>query len=133
VLPRLLGEDGVVAVMSRLDIGAHLGLVTAYFVAPDAAPPSPIADWGTNHYLGIGDDGAPVPTYPAPEERDPDLRSWLASGRLQWIAPGDAALRLQTGVEGCPYLGLGGDATLRWLVDGQIIKETAAPPEGDRQ
>ncbi|MEX1207332.1 MAG: hypothetical protein WD652_06110 [Acidimicrobiia bacterium] len=132
VLPRLLGEDGVVAVISRLDIGPHLGFVTAYFVAPDAAAPTPIADWGTDHYLGIGDDGAPLPVYPDPEGRDPELRPWLASDRLQWIAPGDASLRLRTGVEGCPYLGLGGDASLRWLVDGKIIREMVAPPEGDR-
>jgi hypothetical protein len=132
VLPRLLAENGVVGVMSRLDIGPHLGFVTAYFVAPDATAPAPIADWGTDHYLGIGDGGAPVPVYPDPEERDPELRPWLASDRLHWIAPGDASLRLRTGVEGCPYLGLGGDAALRWLVDGQIIREFAAPPEGDR-
>lgn len=132
VLPRLLGEHGVVAVMSRLEIGHHLAFVTAYFVAHDTVAPAPIADWGTDHYLGIGDDGAPVPVYPEPEERDPDLRPWLASNRLQWIVPGDTSLRLRTGVEGCPYLGLGGDAGPRRLVDGRIIKELAAPPEGDR-
>ena len=132
VLPRLLGENGVVGVMSRLDIGPHLGFVTVYFVAPGTAAPAPIADWGTDHYLGIGDGGAPVPVYPESEARDPDLRPWLAAQRLHWIVPGDISLRLRTGVEGWPYLGLGGDAGPRWLVDGRIIKELAGPPEGDR-
>ena len=53
------------------------------------------------------------------EDKEYDLRPWLESGRLRWIAPGDDSLELRTGADGCPYLDLPGERRRRYLQDGK--------------
>jgi|GEM_PF-2477347 hypothetical protein len=107
VLPRLLADAAVVAVLSSITVGRDPAWVVSYFRSPDALGEPGTADlWGTR----AAPDGRRAPV--AAAELDADLGRWLADGRLRWIAPGDVTAALREGNAGCPYLGLGTDTRL---------------------
>ena len=110
VLPRLLQLDDVTAVCSSLFVGANPAWCIAYFARPGSEAPPPLNDWGADHYLAVLDDGVPRPINGGDETRDADLAPWIERERLCWIAPGDDALEVRRGLDGCPYVGLGTNA-----------------------
>lgn len=121
VVPRLLDIEGVQAVISWLPIGAHHGYPIAYF----APPPGPslaidrLNDWGACSYRVQGPEQIEEKQdHPYEAEWDYDLGPWIDSGRLLWIAPGDATLQLRSTREDCPYLALGGRRGITSLQDG---------------
>lgn len=107
VLPRMLADDSVVAVLSHVRVGPHDGFPIAYFTSAPEEATVRANEWGTGGFARLGADGAiEYGAWPEPDgDRDHDLRPWLDSGRLRWIAPGDASLELRTGSDACPYLG----------------------------
>ena len=122
VLPRLLAEEPTVAVVSQVPVGSHVGYVIAYFSREPDATLGRANDWGANGFTRLDPDGA-LEWGAVPEgldEPDFDLRPWVESNRLQWIAPGDGRLRLRTGVEGCPYLDLPGRHEFARIEEGQV-------------
>lgn len=93
VLPEVLRHDGVIAVVSTVPIGPHLGFATVYYAEPAVhASLPPITEWGCTSDTND------------PFVLDRELRPWIEAGRLGWIAPFDPDLHLHTGLEECPYL-----------------------------
>jgi hypothetical protein len=120
VIPRLLKESSVTAVISSVSVGVHNGYAIFYFARP--IPRVPRAnDWGANEYK-VYDAGSEGWDEISEDEKefDFDLSKWITSGRLQWIAPGDTALRLRTDVSGCPYLNLPGRRTISRIQYGEV-------------
>lgn len=123
VMPELFGREVVRAVVSSLPCGRHTAYCVAYF-APDEVDglrwPN---DWGRRFRWSEG--GTTAGGWydagePEAEDMDFDLRPWLESGRLLWIAPGDAAMTLREGSAGCPYVGLEGERRWQRVSMGQV-------------
>lgn len=107
VLPDALAVDDVVAVVSAVPIGPHTGYAVAYF---SKRPPHPgllaARDWGALEA--------------ASTDLDFDLRRWIERGKLRWIAPSDASLRLRSDAPGCPYLDVRGTHELQVIERGDV-------------
>lgn len=123
VVPRLLGADGMRAVISEVPIGAHTGWAISYF-GPRPAGIGLVNLWGADTFPVYDDTGAwlgwDTELRPTAADYDFDLEPWLDSGRLLWIAPGDADAVLREGSDGCPYVGLTGTRDLPYLQQGRI-------------
>lgn len=125
IIPDLLGDPTVVAVISSLKIGAHTGYPVCYFSSsPDSVEFRPNS-WGAAFRL----EGRGLPGYGwssrevGPGEMDFDLEPWIRSEKLGWIAPGDAAARIRISVEDCPYIEMNGTSRLQTLFMGKVIYE----------
>jgi hypothetical protein len=110
VLPRILNNADARAVIAQVRIGPHVGWAISYY-APHRLGVALANLWGANNYPVYDDEGTwqgwdEVPEWPA--DNDYDLRPWVLSGKLLWIAPDDATMTLRQGVDGCPYLDLVG-------------------------
>lgn len=110
VLPRLLSEPDVTAVLSQVPIGAHTGYAIAYFARTPEETVARANDWGADGFARPTEEGT-VEWGAVPEgvdDPDFDLGTWIEAGRLRWIAPGDDDLVLRGERDGCPYLDLPG-------------------------
>jgi hypothetical protein len=122
VIPRLLKDRNVTAVVSSVPVGRHQGYTIVYFANP--VPRMARAnDWGSNEYkiYAPGSEGWSE-VREDDSEFDFDLAKWIDTGRVQWIAPGDASLRLHSEVSGCPYLNLPGDRKISRIQYGEVWK-----------
>lgn len=134
VVPRILSADGVLAVISQLEIGPHTGWPISYF------GPKPLGvklenTWGACEYDVFDDDGIWLgwnAKTPWPPEYDFDLEPWLRSGKLLWIAPGDRTGTLREGVGGCPYLGIDGPREVALIRDGAVRYPAPKPSVGQQ-
>ena len=123
VLPRLLERPAVRAVVSAVAIGKHQGYVVAYYSTDYLRGEKRANDWGANEYRVYDERGEPAGwDSVAEDEREMDfaLAPWIERGKLAWIAPGDAALRLETAARGCPFLDLGGSRQIQRIEEGRI-------------
>lgn len=122
VLPRLLEEPTVLAVVAELPIGPHTGYVIAYFSPAADELPLRANDWGANDFVRRRADGS-LEWGAVPDDEgamDFDLRPWLEAERLRWIAPGDADASLRSGVAGCPFLDLAGRREVQRIEEGEV-------------
>jgi hypothetical protein len=119
VLPRLLEDPEIRAVVSSVEVGRHRAFPIAYFAQSDLKLQRPNA-WGRNGYNVLDDKGAYLwgKHVEDPAGYDYELAPWIARGKLSWIAPGDTELTLRSTVDGCPYLGLEGARAPQHLEDG---------------
>lgn len=125
VVPELLEQDGVKAVLTQIQVGAHIAFVIVYFAeTPDDH--FTLDTWGTDHraYVDHKD------TYHYDEFMDDDevsqdfiLEPWISQGKLLWVTPGDLGFDLKTGASGCPYLNIEGNRKNQIIVDGEVIQE----------
>lgn len=132
VVPRVLNEPGVVAVISELRVGRHTGWPLTYF-GPTPSHAELEGLWGSHRYLVVDDDGAYRgwgETPPWPPDYDFDLAPWLSSEKLLWIAPEDEAATLQQGTDGCPYLGIEGPHGIAFVHEGKV-RYWSPRPGGD--
>ena len=107
VVPRILLHNDVRAVVSQVAVGAHTGYAVTYFADP--APPllARVNTWGANEHWFTDERGTWWDSSDEDEsELDFELAPWVDSGKLRWVAPGDADGRLRTGLDGCPYVDL---------------------------
>jgi hypothetical protein len=122
VYPRLLNEGSVKAVVSSLPVGNHVAFPVVYFAParPDGIEMPNL--WGTNSYQYIDEEGELgwYETFDSPEDWDFQLRQWIESGKLLWIAPGDTSMTLQSAVADCPYLGLPGERQEQRIHAGKV-------------
>lgn len=121
ILPELMAHPGMVAVVSALPIGRHVGFPICYFANPLPHDVERADDWGIGTHTYRRADGTLTSDHAVESDarKDFELRPWLESGRLRWIAPGDETLALQAGVDGCPYLDLPGERRRRYLQRGR--------------
>jgi hypothetical protein len=122
VLPRLLDEPSIVAVVSEVPVGAHTGFAVAYFSPTADDLPLRANDWGANGFVRTRADGA-LEWGAVPEDddgMDAALGPWLASGRLRWVAPGDATVSSRDGATDCPFLDLPGRREVQRIEEGEV-------------
>lgn len=121
VVPRLLSEPNLRAVVSQTPVGRHLGYPVFYFVDGTASVLR-VNTWGTSAYTLLDERGllrwneAPE----LPEDYDFDLAPWIEAGKLLWIAPGDDSFRLQGAVDDCPYLEMEGRRAPLRIQEGEV-------------
>lgn len=141
VIPALLSMPEVRAVLSAVSIGGNTGHIVTWFVGKDRTHFMPPNEWGAPWCDAW--DGAGQPRRgPSPfllPDFDTDLASWLRSGKLFWIAPGDTSLLLRADVDACPYLRLEGSGLLQFITseglesygmtEADMRKENMSPEE----
>ena len=122
VIPRLLELPGMTAVISSLPIGDHDGFAVVYFAEPVPVRARRANRWGASDYWFRDENGAERwSEVPEDEgEFDFDLGPWIEAGRVRWIAPGDAGLRLNESTAGCPYIGLDGRSEVLRVQNGRV-------------
>jgi hypothetical protein len=117
VVPRLLQAQSMRAVVSQVEIGSHQGFAIAYFADPIAEALTRFNDWGTDHYETVDGWSSMIEDV---ERLDFDVGSWISTGKVAWIAPGDRELRLRDEIDGCPYLGLDGRRSFVRVQGGDV-------------
>ena len=130
VVPNMLLNEDVKAVISHLQVGAHDGYPVTYFADPAPEAWQRFNDWGTEMYWPLEGDG--VGWDQVVEENEPldfDLAPWIEQGKLLWIAPGDTALTLRSGVADCPYLDLPGRRAFYYIEPDGLVWEPVPQPE----
>lgn len=121
VVPRLIRNSLVRAVISQIKIGTHIGYPIVYFSNSPSKGVARFNDWGTDRYwVYDGEGGWWDSVVEETESIDFDLGRWIESGRLMWIAPDDPKLTLRSGASGCPYLSITGRRSFFQTQDGQI-------------
>jgi hypothetical protein len=111
VYPRLLNLETMKSVVYEVAIGQHKAFVVAYFAQSRPQGVAMPNLWASNNYEFTRPNGSTgtYETFDTAADWDFQLRPWIASGKLLWIAPGDPDMALQSGLENCPYLNLTGE------------------------
>ena len=122
VIPRMLGLDGVVCVVSSMAILPEDAV--AYFVTYFAEPRRPAAQahqlWLRDIFYYIDPQGFSRWNV-CNDAWDFDLKPWIERGKLFWTAPGDPASEVMRPRDGpCPYLDLPGVRAPRSVVAGKV-------------
>jgi len=105
LFPQVLEDHGIRAVLSATQVGQHRCDLVAYFAQPGSAGSARIREWGTRFVrTRRGTTWSWAPAVGADPSVAPDLRTWIASDRVSWIAPFDVGVQLRTGVSGCPWI-----------------------------
>ncbi|MFL6125999.1 hypothetical protein [Actinophytocola sp.] len=108
VVPRILDNPDIRAVIAEVPVGIHTGWAISYF---GPKPPVRLVNtWGKASYpvfrnaiRGGWDADSPIMS-----DYDFALTKWLRSGALLWIIPGDESATLREGSSGCPFVALPG-------------------------
>ncbi|WP_330183380.1 hypothetical protein OHB26_06855 [Nocardia sp. NBC_01503] len=125
VVPRLLDLADTRAVIAEVPVGRHTGWAITYFTTrrPDGLALEDL--WGGKTYDLYDSQGNWRAWSEFPQSHIDysfDLRPWLESGKLSWIAPGDDSAVLREGVADCPYIDLEGDRQMQLIYDGNITR-----------
>jgi hypothetical protein len=110
VIPRLLGKDGVIAVIGELPMARHRAFTIAYFAKPRPPVAELTADWPDEVYQFTTEMGEPGLVYPV-DPWDFDLAPWISAGKLRWCRKESENRLLEdegAPAERCPYVGLEG-------------------------
>ena len=110
VIPRLLEQLGMIAVLSRIRMAnGYLAYPIAYFAERRPPPQALTASWARTNYLyetQLGEIRWRIPVDPW----DFDLGPWLESGKLRWCVSDGQNLNLSAESSStCPYVGLPGE------------------------
>lgn len=120
VLPAVLGNNDITAVISSLPIGSHTGYIITYFTASEtAAVPRPNS-WGMDHWELLDRSGTFRWGEGAAGPADFELAPWIEKKKLLWIGREDRTLTLQSGLAGCPYTGPGGPRQIQRVREGTV-------------
>jgi hypothetical protein len=121
VVPRILDNPGVRAVIAEVPVGAHTGWTISYF-GPKPEGVTLVNLWGGNTYPvhrdGVGRGWARE--RPTVSQYDFELTEWLRSGKLLWLEPGDESATLREGPGGCPFVGLPGRRRITVISNGLV-------------
>lgn len=130
VIPRVLEQPGVVAVVHALPMAGGATAYPVVYFARDPLPPGAFTRMWTrssyNYPNGRGGFAWRVDTDPW----DFELGPWVERRKLLWIERGDPEHRLKSASDGaCPYAGLDGVRELQ-VVQGDTI-QLLPPPSGE--
>lgn len=122
VVPRLLEQPDIKAVISSIKIGKHTAYPIFYFAQPVPENVERINEWGTDNYSYENANGDSYwDSYDMlSEDYDFDLTKWIEKGKLLWTKPGDSSIALNSSVQDCPYIGLNGKKVMSYIKDGEI-------------
>jgi len=124
IVPEVLANDHMRAVLSTVMVGRHTGYAVVYFSDIAPVPVQRLNSWGMNHWEAVdlhGGYGWGSDTIRA-GQFDFDISGWIKKEKLSWIRPGDGTLTLQEGLAGCPYLSLTGTKNIQRLRNGNIVE-----------
>lgn len=125
VFKEVIELHDMVAVVSQIEIGCHIGYPVAYFSKSDVERYFGYNFWGAD-YGTVYDSSYSYGSFSnsfITEDCDFDLEKWIKAGKLFWIAPGDSELKIMNTVENCPYLDLAGEKRLKTIVKGNVYYE----------
>lgn len=130
VVPRLLGLPGMVAVVSRLEMATGDAAYPIVYFSDQPTEPALLHQFWLRQDYWFADAKGRRGFIIANDPWDFDLAPWVGSGKLKWIAPGDASGAVADASSGapCPYLGLAGDPQPQSLEGGE--RELLEPPDG---
>jgi hypothetical protein len=122
VLPRILNNEGVRAVISTLLIGKHQGFPVFYFTDSVLKDTGVVNDWGMSFWQYQDTEGPSQWMSVTENEAEYDfyLEPWVRKEKLLWIAPDDRTMTLRTGITDCPYIGLGGEEKNQRIQYGKV-------------
>ncbi len=144
VVPEVLSQPGIKAVISTVKVGAHKAYPVFYFIENWEEGFEPMNTWGANYWSFVNADmeygyneygmvrDDPELEYEDEDYTDEeeieythdfDLRKWVESGDLLWIQPDDPVFTLRSGAAGCPYLGIQGSRDFAVIYDGEHVEE----------
>lgn len=127
VIPRLLRQEGVTAVLSRIRMeNGYVAYPIAYFAERRPPPQDLTASWARTNYLYTTQLGE-VAWRVENDRWEFELEPWLSSGKLRWSTGEGESMRLES-AKACPYTGLPGDRRPTVLELDQIWFE--ASPDG---
>ncbi|MCB2101951.1 MAG: hypothetical protein KDE22_13830, partial [Rhodobacterales bacterium] len=128
VVPRLVADPRIRAVVSRLEVGGRPAFLIVYFARTTPFELIRANAWGTDLYFARDDRGAGYAgrCLPSDLDYDFDLVPWIRAGRVLWITPGDPTLTLRATVADCPFLGLPGRRYPLALEDGDVWDDLPA-------
>ncbi len=129
VIPRLLGIEGVRAVVSTVPIASRdTGYLVAYFGAEPVPEPDLHQEWRKQSWLIHDAEGNAVATEVVNDPWDFDLPPRIRDGEVLWIAPRDGALALHAELPS-PYDAPTGARKKQMLMRGEV--KLAEPPRGE--
>jgi hypothetical protein len=125
VYPKLLDIEGIYGVVYKRPVGRHTAYAILYYAAEPVTGVEMPNSWGTNTYWDDSD-GNPgwYTSLDNPGEWDFNLRPWVQSGKLLWIAPGDSKMTLRSDLTECPYFDLPGVKPIQRISRGKVWLDT---------
>jgi hypothetical protein len=121
VIPRLLENEMVKAVLYSLRVGKNTGYAIVYFSEFPVTGVKWPNHWGLSYY-SCGKTGADFRWYESYDDEDTydfDLKPWIKTGKLQWILFEDKDMVLHSSVTTCPYLDLPGERKILRIQSGK--------------
>lgn len=121
VLPRLLSDPRVKAVIASVPVGGHTALAISYVAKPWPEDLQPINAWANNSYRAVTPGGRATFGQALDEgNHDYEIAPWIQRGKLLWIAPGDLGATLRGDVDACPYVGMEGHRDVLRIKWGEV-------------
>lgn len=138
VVPRLLRQHSMRAVISSIPVGRHTAYPIVYYsLVKPVRINHPFNEWSNNNTGWVQDNGKAQtieavykPYYfdeaalKIVDDVDFNLASWIEAGQVFWINPGDESLTLQQEVDKCPYLNLPGRREMLYIRRGECEAAT---------
>ncbi len=133
VLPRLLFFNQIKAVLSSFKVGNHTAYLVFYYSYPPMTGLERPNEFGMGSYRYSDLNGDIKYGSYYDTVRDFDLEEWIRDGKLLWIQPDDASLRLNSDVSRCPYLGLEGSRNNKYISEGKVWFDSKAIVQQDAE
>lgn len=113
VVPHVLENYPIQAVISQINVGIHTAYPIAYFSASKPMKvANPFPQWSYAAAVWVQEnnryEAVLTKYYELNTTADFDIARWIEQGKVWWIEPGDDSLTLQNSVNACPYLDLPG-------------------------
>jgi len=120
VVPRLLGMEGMIAVMSCLTLpNDDTAYLISYFSEEEMNEYELHQPWARESYDVHDVDGEFESWGTVADSWDFELQPWIDKGRLKWIDPGDKSLTIKDSGK-CPYVGLPGTRQPQVIESGKL-------------